>query len=180
MQYDVRGDMRGVLRSLDVLARDVPDKVVVRAANRTLSNVQTESVKQVRSTYNLRAKTVRGQIELRRARRGRLVASLVVTGRPIPLIEFSASQNRRGVSVKVKSTRKTIRGAFISTMKSGHKGVFARRGKKRLPIDELYSISLPAVYGSKVVARSMDRVVANRFPDHFARELRYYLGTLNG
>ena len=50
---------------------------------------------------------------------------------------------RRGVSVAILKgeRRKRLKGAFLQTMRSGHRGVFVRQGKTRLPILERKVIS---------------------------------------
>jgi hypothetical protein len=73
-----------------------------------------------------------------------------------PLINYGAKQTKKGVTVRVKNGRTTLRHAFIATMPNGHKGVFERvgSGHKRvtkkgrsymsgLPIKELYGPSIP-------------------------------------
>jgi hypothetical protein len=48
------------------------------------------------------------------------------------------SQTRKGVSVEVNRGKRTlVQGAFLAMMRSGHVGIFRRRGKARLPIEEL-------------------------------------------
>jgi hypothetical protein len=52
------------------------------------------------------------------AKRMRLTArgATVVTGRPVPLIDYDARQTKRGVSVRVKNGRTIFRHAFTATM----------------------------------------------------------------
>jgi hypothetical protein len=70
-----------------------------------------------------------------------------VEAKPIPVVQFPNRQVRRGVSVAINSSgRKLIKHAFVATMKSGHTGVFMRRGKSRLPIDELFSTRVIDVF----------------------------------
>ncbi len=58
---------------------------------------------------------------------------LVAKAKPLPLIAFGARQTTSGVSVEVtKGKRATVAHAFLATMASGHKGVFMRRGPKRI------------------------------------------------
>jgi hypothetical protein len=83
--------------------------------------------------------------------RSKVISELVwrmdVSGAPSPLSAFPHRQTRKGVTVSVnKNGSKLIRSAFVATMKSGHKGVFVRRGNKRLPIDELFSTRISDVF----------------------------------
>jgi hypothetical protein len=61
-----------------------------------------------------------------------------VSGEPVPLVAYPHRQTKKGVSVEVNRGKRTLlKGAFVATMRSGHKGVFRREGKARLPIEEL-------------------------------------------
>lgn len=85
-----------------------------------------------------------------------------VQGRRIPLIAFKAqgpepSKGKgRGVSYAYGTSggRKTVPHAFIARMPGGHRGVYQRRTKARLPIYELFGPSLPHVF-EKFVPRFM-------------------------
>ena len=56
------------------------------------------------------------------------------------MAEYPYRQGRRGVSVTInKGKRVLVKGAFASIMRSGHEGIFRRKGKARLPIHELFS-----------------------------------------
>lgn len=71
--------------------------------------------------------------ELKLGRRSRVV-SAYKTGR--------ARQTKKGVRVKGRF----YEGAFIATMpKTGHKGVYRRKGKERFPLQEMYFVIAPAI-----------------------------------
>lgn len=64
--------------------------------------------------------------------------SLNVSGESVPLTAYPFRQTKKGVSVEVNRGKRTlIKRSFVATLKSGHKGIFQRRGKARLPIMEL-------------------------------------------
>ena len=77
--------------------------------------------------------------------------ALNVSGQPVPLIAYPhrelrgrtgkrgmGPRSQGGVSVEVSACKRTlVRGAFVATMRSGHEGIFRRRGAARLPIEEL-------------------------------------------
>jgi len=65
--------------------------------------------------------------------------ALNVSGERVPLIAYPLRQTKKGVSVQINKGKRTlIKRSFVATMKSGHKGVFQRKGKERLPIKELH------------------------------------------
>ncbi len=102
--------------------------------------MRAEAIRRIRAAKALKAKVVRKAMS-----KSRVATSVVshmewtisLDGKPVPLIEYRARQTKKGVTVAVnKGKRSLVRSAFITTMKSGRKGVFVRRGKGRLPIDE--------------------------------------------
>lgn len=178
-----------IRNQLGVIRREVVDKATVRALNKTGGVARTAASREIRQAgYNIAAKSVKDHIELKRARPGELRATVRASGRPMPLIAFGARQTRAGVSVKVKEGRKLIKGAFIATMPTGHKGVFNRVGNRHkrvrrdgrvtwsgLPIKEMYGPSVPAAFRNRVVQDALQRVARARFPAIFEHELRYLL-----
>lgn len=77
-----------------------------------------------------------------------------------------------------------VKGAFIATMPTGHKGVFVRvgsghkkverNGRKRwygLPIRELYGPSIPAAFGNQVVQDALEALVREKLPRILKHEL---------
>lgn len=168
---------------------DLPEKMVSqatpRALNSTATTVRAEAARRVGKTYNIKVGAAKGQMNIIRAQRGRLVAKVVVSGRPIPLIEFdvrptgphSGGVGGRSVSVRVKGQRKSLRNAFVATMRSGHRGIFARlthgKGSGRLPIKELFSLSLPVAFTQKSIMDALLQVAAERFQETLRQEMRF-------
>lgn len=122
-------------------------RVAARALNRSAVSTRAVMVKAVREDVGLKAKTVRDEIRIVEARPDRdPTARLAVSKKRIPLIEFKARQLKRaGVKTSLRGGSTAIPGAFIQTMRSGHRGVYKRatypRGP-RLPIIELKGPSL--------------------------------------
>lgn len=181
-------------------------KVITRALNKTLTGARTDLVKQSRELVNLSAKVIRDACVMNRANWQNLKASLQAKTDSIPLINYSARQVKSGVSVNVlKSTpRVLVRHAFISTMKSGHKGVFWRsnipntisgvttgkprpefgrlKGKAdqyRLPIKQLFGPSLEAIWEERPAAMDkLQLLTGERLNSNMEHELDYYLERL--
>jgi hypothetical protein len=117
-------------------------KRALRKAGATaLRDMRSEASKRIRTRKRISSRYVSRALSLRRPSGGDINSmkwSVLVSGEPVPLVAYPARQTAKGVSVEVNRGKRTlIKGAFIATMKSGHKGVFRRRGKARLPIDEL-------------------------------------------
>jgi hypothetical protein len=113
----------------------------------------------VSAAAGLMKKDVRKAVRLRRASYRRLQAAIRIYNRLMPLVWFHARQTKKGVTFRAppgadwaldyKGGRKgrfLVERAFIARMPRGHVGVFLRRGKKRLPIDELFGPSPMAVF----------------------------------
>ena len=119
-------------------------KVMSRAVNRTAESARTQIVRRLAGLVNLKQKIIRDSITLSKASRRNWVATVGINTKRIPLINFGARQNKKGLSYVIakQSGRRQIRSAFIATMSSGHRGAFKRKGPDRLPIMELRGPSL--------------------------------------
>jgi len=107
---------------------DGATKVMVRALNLTLTGVKTDASTEIRNIITAKKSTVDATFKTSKATATKLSATFQSTGRPLPLIAYSVNQTQKGVSVQVRKDkpRKVLAGAFIATIKSGHKGVYWR------------------------------------------------------
>lgn len=117
-------------------------RIVHRAGATALRDMRAEASKRVRARKRIKAKTVRSALQLVRPRRSEPISraewTLGVRGTPVKLSAYPHRQTKRGVSVTVNRGKRTlVRSAFIATVGAGHRGVFRRRGRSRLPITEL-------------------------------------------
>ena len=183
LNISVQSDLSRTVLALQVRSQGLIDAAAVRALNRAATTVRAEAGRRIRERYNLRVSVIKDDLRLVRARRGSLESQVIARGAPIPLIEFGARQSRRaGLTVQVRRDRgrKRVRNAFIATMKSGHRGAYARRGRERLPIDELYSIGVPSMFSQREILRALRGVATQRFATELARELKFRSGRANG
>jgi len=124
----------------------------VRAMNRAIASGRTAMVREIARDTGLKAGDVRDALPIRDATIERAEAAFRAGLTRIPLIYFKAKAPEpsrgkgRGVSYALTGSRNRIPNAFIATMRSGHRGVFARKATKRLPIAELYGPSLGHVF----------------------------------
>lgn len=161
------GDAAGLLRNLDKLER----KAAISALNRTAQQVKTAANRKIREKYSFQARVVAQSLKVARSQFARLEVSVISEGKRIRVIDASARQTPRGVTVLIGKQRKLITSAFIATMKSGHVGVFSRRTKKRLPIDEIYTIAIAEAFGSEAVTATMRLKAEEVFIPRFEHEL---------
>jgi len=163
------------------------NKATVRALNKLADQVKTAGSKEIRAAgYNMKAAAIKRQITIRRASLATPVVLIRCSGRPIPLIQFSARQISAGVSVSVKNGRKVIPGAFIATMPTGHKGVYVRVGDQHrrtvrngkpewsgLPIKELFGPGVSDAFGNEVVQQALLRLIQDKFPGILEHEITF-------
>lgn len=201
--FSIKIDESDLKNVRDMLSdmKDAGTKVIVRALNKTLTGVKTDALSAIRAEITASKKAVDGTFRIEKAGSARLQASISSTGTPLPLSEYSARQTKKGVSVQVKRTspRKVIRGTFITTMKSGHKGVFWREwhgygagwieeatkrrnlhyGKLpkiyRLPIKQLYGPRVPDIMSNDPVMKVILSRAGERLHSNLAHETDYEL-----
>jgi hypothetical protein len=180
---NLESNIKAMLADFNDLTAKVQGQAVRRALNRTADTGRTRIVKEVRTLYRLRAKDIRDRITIRRASGTELEVRIRASGNRLPLVSFDPRQvgsktsrrgtERGGVSVNIKGSRKLIKGAFIATMSNGHRGVYQRRGLGRLPIDELYTISIPEMIDNRRVSEVVLRALADEMPRRLLAELNY-------
>lgn len=186
IKVNVKVDIDRAIRKLDATAKAVR-RALPRALNKTATTARAESAREIKvAGYGLKVTVIRKAISINRATVARPVAVLVARGAPIPLIQYQARQTRSGVTVSVLKGRKLVKGSFIATMPSGHKGVFRRVGRthKRvrrgdkvvrhgLPIKEIYGPAVPDAFINEKVQAAVQAAIRNRFPVVFRQELRF-------
>lgn len=128
------------LRQLEIMFRGIPGKIpgiLSRSINRTITPARTEVSQGIRQEINIKAADAKDKIDVEKASTNRLEASISLSHRLIPIMDFGAKMTKKGVSFKVYKSggRKFMAHAFIAKMKSGHIGVFRKaigmHGEKR-------------------------------------------------
>ena len=89
-----------------------------------------------------------------------------------PIFKYpGATQNKRGVRVR---GGRLILHAFIATMpKTGHKGVFLRDGKERLPIHELFFYYEHVITAAEKVLPEVVSKIRDDWEKIFLRQINY-------
>lgn len=145
MELVIEGD-REITAAFDAYPART-SKAMVRALNRGITAGSTVMVRAIAQDTGLKSGDVKKALPMREASLSRPMAQLAASLQRIPLSRWNARQlTRGGVSYRLKGGRGRHPHAFIRTMRSGHVGVFVRKGKKRLPIKELFGPSLGHVF----------------------------------
>jgi hypothetical protein len=138
MSVKVTADLSAVAGLKSGPLRAMVKSVVRKAGSTALRDMRAEASKRIRTRKRIKPSYIKRAIALLRPKGSTPEWSVKVSGEPVPLVAYPHRQTKRGVSVEVNRGKRTIvRGSFVATMRSGHKGVFKRSGKARLPIKEL-------------------------------------------
>lgn len=137
-----------------------------KAGSTALRDMRSEANKRIRARKAIKPSYIARAITLRRPSSSTDIEAMTwevrLSGKPVPLVAYphravagkraavtrtrkgqfkpgsGSSGGTGGVRVEVNRGRQTLlKGAFISKLTSGHVGIFRRRGKGRLPIDEM-------------------------------------------
>lgn len=109
-------------------------RVAMRAINKTMTGTKTDASSAIRAIITAKKSAVDETIKITKATENNPTAYIASTGRPLALMNYSSRQTKKGVSVQVRKDRprKVVAGAFMATMKSGHKGVYWRKWHGRV------------------------------------------------
>ncbi|MFL9610193.1 phage tail protein [Methylobacillus sp. Pita2] len=164
------------------------NKAVSRALNKLATEIIAQSSREIRAAgYGFKLKDIKSKFKARKATPQRRQIVIRCFHRAVPLIEFGARQVAAGVSVKVKGSRKVVRGAFIAKTLSGHVGVFKRDNSAKhkrvlkggrvvwsaLPINQLYGPSAAVAFANATVMNVIERYVESRYPVLLEHEIKY-------
>ena len=194
MQIDVRDNIREVLARMKQHQRDVLDKAIPRALNRTAEMARTNASRELRDQgYNFKASEIKDAISLLKASASRLSTTLRVKRRTKSLMAFSPRASKAGVTVKVHGQAKLIKGAFIAQRQNGVQAVyvedksagkvvlrFAKQYKKGsrggwhdFPGRKLYGPSVGGTYATERIQALMRIFITGTFSDRLAHEIQF-------
>lgn len=167
-------NIESVTDAFDALDEQI-DRASVRAVNKTAKWAAREVARSIaaddrvplRALYKAStSRRHRKRVQFYLADRRRGDAAVWVGYNPIKASYLGAlRKQRRGAS----AGKHFYERAFVATMRSGHRGVYLRRGKSRTPIDEQYAPLESAERNVDTVSR---RIPA-RLADVLAQELNY-------
>ena len=182
VEIDIQGGGSGRLRSAIKKAGE-------RAIKRTMTTIETAARRKVAEESGLKPTLLRKYIRITKtATQSSPQSILRMLKKGIPLVQFGAKPvkiktqrgRRIGVSVDIGDGRNVVPGAFLATMKSGHKGVYKREGKKRTPIVEQFSSAMTKLLNSSAFTQEIQKLAVETFKKNFASELRYQLTKRGG
>ncbi len=141
LDINVKWDRSGIAALETGPLKGALKRALRKAGATALRDMRSEASKRIRARKRIKSRYITRALTLRRPKGGDIAGmewAIDVSGEPVPLVAYPHRQIRKGVSVEVNRGKRTlVKGSFVATMRSGHQGVFRRRGKARLPIKEL-------------------------------------------
>jgi hypothetical protein len=158
-------------------------RAVRNSGDQAARQLVTQAVKYIRSRKNLKSGFIREALKLQRPGAGAsledMAWNLRVRGKPVPLSQYPTRKGKGGVVARVnKGGSATLPGAFLANVGSGHRGVFIRKGKARLPIKQLFSSRVTDVLEDSGALDDLFRKAQARMAQAFTTQLDVQLAKL--
>ena len=189
MEIRISTNFPDVQRKLESLRKDIAEKALRSAVNKTIGQAQTQMIRGIRNEFNLTSAKIREKLFIRKAyaASGRWGISATLESktpggkrRAINLINFlknAAGRKRKGskselrFKIKRAGGLKSVTGAFV-----GNKGrtVFARVGPGRLPIKPVSTIDVPQMFNTRRINERVIAFINSKFVELFERDVSYY------
>jgi hypothetical protein len=185
---------QGQIDAVYALLSDVKngaERAISRSLNRTLDGAVTLTAQRITGKVTLKSAYVKDHITKVKAKNYRLGAAMKMQSGKVPFAAFSTNpapanfqvrDRGNGVSVKVWKDKSAVRfkHAFFAVMPNGYVGLFERRGRRRLPIDELMGPYLSSIYEKTPgLAYEVETTSAERLLRELQHEVDYILGLSN-
>jgi hypothetical protein len=145
----------------------------MRAINKTVLWIQAKSARKISDEDRIKLKMICQKLQIVKANRTTLRAFIIDNLRAIMAIKLGTPrQTASGVTVG----HHKFPGAFIARIpRTGHVGVFKRKTRKRLPIQEQY---IPVgINASNIIRHYVDDEAPAVFMRYFEHEIRYVTST---
>ena len=157
---------------IDSIAKNMP-KVALRALNKVGRSAEVQANRAIRQEFNISRKDVDIGLSVRTASISDLSFKITAKGRPFSWKFFNAKWFKRsGARAKILKARfSKMPHAFEATMKSGHTGIFQRKGEARYPIKEVKTISIAEMFGKTVVIKDLKSFIEEKLPEVMANQL---------
>lgn len=161
-----------IVSSINALPEQV-NRASMFAINRTAEWLKSSAAREISAQKRIKLKIIRDRFKIAKANKKHLSASISAN---MWALKGKDLGNMSQSPVGAIAGNYTFRGAFVATMKSGHRGVFRRKGKERLPIKEQY-VMLDN-YASKLIATLINQESQAVFEKHFGHQIKRLTGAL--
>ncbi|WP_168464788.1 phage tail protein [Wolbachia endosymbiont of Ctenocephalides felis wCfeT] len=160
--------------SIDKVIQDVNaskakvESAAMKALNKTALWLKVQASKEISQEKQIKQSLIRKRLRIIKASKSSVNALVKAS---LYGIKVGKLGSMRQTMIGAKVGSRMFQGAFIATMKSGHTGIFKRRGRTSLPIDEILLPLEPEA--SKIIKELVTQEVEKVFEKFFHRELNY-------
>jgi hypothetical protein len=166
-------DWSHMLDRLHGLQRPALDRAVALALVDTAKSANVRAASAIAKHTGLKVAKVKPLLFYDPVRVGEYETFLRSSRKRIPLIDFGARQMNPGArAAKPWGRAQVFQSTFIATMRSGHRGVFRRRGTSRLPIREMMGPSIHSTFAQPDVQSLVGAAIRERLPVLLARRIK--------
>ncbi|HFU76408.1 MAG TPA: hypothetical protein ENK66_09205 [Arcobacter sp.] len=167
------------ITGLDEVLKVLHPRVYQKALNRTVNDIggkmKTQTTKEVRKTYNVKAKDIKSFMQIKRSRYSDMKYQMQIRSSPLNAIRFGAKvlKQRGKVSVRIKkdSGRKVLNRTFLS--KSGKAVLQREKGTQK--IKAVSTVSIPQMFNDKILKKA-DEMARKEFGKKLQDNFDFYIG----
>ncbi len=170
---NIKSDIKGLTKVLTGIQRKIIPLAVPAAMNKTVTRINTQVRRAIATELGVPQKVIKSKIKVFRATKRNWDASNWVGLRssiPVSKVFHSAKKQINYAKGRMNIAANKLFGA---TMPTGHQGVFYRKTKKRLPIQEVM-IHLDEV-APPILIRLGQQIAGEKFRALLAHELNWRL-----
>ena len=136
--------------------------------------MKTQTIKEVRKTYNVKAKDIKSFMKIKRSSYSDMRYQMQIRSSPLNAIRFGAKvlKQRGKVSVRIKKDngRKVLNRAFLS--KSGKAVLQREKGSQK--IKAVSTISIPQMFNDKIL-KEADDMARKEFSKKLQDNFNFYI-----
>jgi Prophage minor tail protein Z (GPZ) len=170
--FTITVNAEAYVNSLGAIAKPKLDHIVALALVDTAKSAKVKAAQAISKRTGLKSALVKERIYYPRVDDGEYQVEIKSSKRPIALIDFpNVMQTATGVSTRAWGKNQLIRHAFIATMKNGHRGVYRRQTKARLPIEQLWGPTIGGTFATKEVQEVVAKTMRERLSKSLARRM---------
>jgi hypothetical protein len=192
---NVKADVASTVAYLNRVKDGLGSQVITASLNKTIATVNTQMVRGIAQTYNVKQSDIRDKLSIQKARRAGENFEAILYGNPygrkrraLNLIHFLqtrktlAAYRRKGARGRdvlqfqiIKGKTVTVPGAFILNVPGSP--VFHRTGVGRKAIEPLYTVGIPQMFMAHKVQDPVQAMIPVEFAKQFEQAFRYFLST---
>ena len=174
MDINISGNFSEVNKILKELPTKLTTQPLIAGINRTARDARNKGRKAIRATTGIKPRAaksrVRGATRKAAASRKKMFANIYVrTTKPVP---YSQAFNK----TEIKKSSSLNRKSFTATMQNGKFSRWQRKGKKRLPIEEL-RVEVDPI-GTRAAQRAIERTVKANLEKEVTRLIKLKLSKI--